>query len=188
MTLITLRMNSTPSQKCNRQFLTWVSFYSRLHLSTFKFKWLHSILFSKYKHVLVKKLSQATLFVIIQKVTCSGINLFFIIILSGVRLSPLGIAANIGLLYQPQMIDGGDCGAIRGMKIGRGNRNSWRKSAPVPLCPPQIPTWPDPGLNPSCCSVKRATAWGMAWPGINLTPSSDLFNRMCKDELRHVIE
>jgi hypothetical protein len=43
----------------------------------------------------------------------------FIIILSGVRLSPLGTAATTGLLYQPQMIDDGDCEAIGGMKIGR---------------------------------------------------------------------
>jgi hypothetical protein len=30
------------------------------------------------------------------------------------------------------------------MKIGRGNRSTWRKPAPAPLCPPQIPldqTW-----------------------------------------------
>jgi hypothetical protein len=32
------------------------------------------------------------------------LNTFFIIILSGVRLSPLGTAANTGLLYQPQMM------------------------------------------------------------------------------------
>jgi hypothetical protein len=25
------------------------------------------------------------------------------------------------------------------MRIGRGNRRTWRKPAPVPLCPPQIP-------------------------------------------------
>jgi hypothetical protein len=30
------------------------------------------------------------------------------------------------------------CGAIGGM-LGRGNRNTRRKPAPVPLCPPQIP-------------------------------------------------
>jgi hypothetical protein len=42
-------------------------------------------------------------------------------ILSEVRLSPLGTAATIGLLYQPQMIDDGDCGAVGGMKIGREN-------------------------------------------------------------------
>jgi hypothetical protein len=46
---------------------------------------------------------------------------FYIIIISGVGLSPLGTAATSGLLYKPQMIDEGDCGAIGGMKIGRGN-------------------------------------------------------------------
>jgi hypothetical protein len=37
------------------------------------------------------------------------------------------------------MIDEGDCEAIGGMKIGRGNRSTRRKPAPAPLCPPQIP-------------------------------------------------
>jgi hypothetical protein len=55
-----------------------------------------------------------------------------------VRLSPLGTAVTTGLLYQPQMIDDGDCGAIGGMKIGRGNRSTRRKLVPVLLCPPQI--------------------------------------------------
>jgi hypothetical protein len=43
----------------------------------------------------------------------------------------------IGLLYQPQMID--EYGAFCGMKIGRENRSTRRKRAPVPLCSPQIP-------------------------------------------------
>jgi hypothetical protein len=63
----------------------------------------------------------------------------FLIILSGVGLSLLGTAATTGLLYQPQMIDDGDCGAISGMKICRGNRNTRRKPAPVTLRPPQMP-------------------------------------------------
>jgi hypothetical protein len=42
-------------------------------------------------------------------------------------------------IVQPRMIDDGDCGAIHGMKIGRGNRSTWRKPAPAPRCPPQIP-------------------------------------------------
>jgi hypothetical protein len=49
-----------------------------------------------------------------------------------------------GLLYQPQMIDEDDCGAIGGMTIGRGNQNTRRKPAPVQRYPPQIPhdlTW-----------------------------------------------
>jgi hypothetical protein len=38
----------------------------------------------------------------------------FLIILMGVRLNPLGTAATTGVLYQPQMIGDGDCGAIGG--------------------------------------------------------------------------
>jgi hypothetical protein len=41
----------------------------------------------------------------------------FFKILGGVRLSPLGTAATIGLLYHPQMIDDDDCGAIGGIKL-----------------------------------------------------------------------
>jgi hypothetical protein len=63
----------------------------------------------------------------------------FFIIISGVGLSPLDTAATSGLLYKPQMINEGDCGAIGGMKIGRGNRSTQRKPPPAPLCPPQIP-------------------------------------------------
>jgi hypothetical protein len=53
-----------------------------------------------------------------------GIIIIIIIIVCEVRLSPLGTAATTGLLYQPQMIDEGDCGEIGGMKIGRGNRSN----------------------------------------------------------------
>jgi hypothetical protein len=45
-----------------------------------------------------------------------------------------------GLLYQPHMTY--ECGAVGGMIIGRGNRNTRRNPAPVLLCPPQI----SPGL------------------------------------------
>jgi hypothetical protein len=51
----------------------------------------------------------------------------------------LGSAATSGLLYKLQMIAEGDCGAIGGMKIGRGNRSTRRKPASAPLCAPQIP-------------------------------------------------
>jgi hypothetical protein len=59
-------------------------------------------------------------------------DFIFVIINSGVRHT----ATTTGLLYQPQTID--DCGAIGGMKIGRGNRSIRRTPAPVPLCPQQI--------------------------------------------------
>jgi hypothetical protein len=63
----------------------------------------------------------------------------FFFILSGVRMSALGTAATTGLLYQTQMIDDGDCGAIAGIKIGRGNRSTRRKPAPTALWAPQTP-------------------------------------------------
>jgi hypothetical protein len=37
------------------------------------------------------------------------------------------------------MIGEGDCGAIGGAEIGKGNRSTRRKPAPAPLCLPQIP-------------------------------------------------
>jgi hypothetical protein len=46
---------------------------------------------------------------------CRGENFTFtFIILSGVRLSPLGTAATTGVLYQPQMIDDGDVKQLAG--------------------------------------------------------------------------
>jgi hypothetical protein len=67
-----------------------------------------------------------------------------VVSLGGVRLSPVGTSATAGLFYQPRMIDGDDYGAVGGMRIGKGNRSTRRKPAPVPLCLPQIPhdlTW-----------------------------------------------
>jgi hypothetical protein len=44
------------------------------------------------------------------------------------------------LLYQPgMMMKDDECGAVSGMRIGRGSRSTRRKPAPVLLCPPQIP-------------------------------------------------
>jgi hypothetical protein len=58
----------------------------------------------------------------------------------GVRLSPSGTSATIGLLYQPRMIDDDEYGAVGGMRFVRGNRSVRRKPAPVPFRPPQIRT------------------------------------------------
>jgi hypothetical protein len=44
----------------------------------------------------------------------------------------------------PDDDDDDECGAFGGMRIGRRHRSTWRKSVPVPHCPPQIPhylTW-----------------------------------------------
>jgi hypothetical protein len=95
----------------------------------------------------------------------SGICSIIIIIVSGVRLSPLGTAATTGLLYQPQMIDDVYCGEIGGIKIGRGNRSTRRKPAPAPLYPPQIPH-DQTRARTRAASVgnQRLTAWAMARP------------------------
>jgi hypothetical protein len=84
-----------------------------------------------------------------------------------VRLSPLGTSAAVGLLYQPRMIDD-DYGAVGGIIIGRGNRSTRRKPAPVPLCPPQIPH--DLGSNPGRRGGKPATnrlSYGTAFKSPN---------------------
>jgi hypothetical protein len=47
-----------------------------------------------------------------------------------------------------------DDGEIGGM-IGRGSRNTWRKPAPVPLCPPHPTCYPD--ANPSRRGGKPVT-------------------------------
>jgi hypothetical protein len=54
----------------------------------------------------------------------------------GVQLGPLGTAAT----HRPIVPASGDYddGEIGGM-IGKGNRSTLRKPAPVPLCPPQTP-------------------------------------------------
>jgi hypothetical protein len=97
----------------------------------------------------------------------TGIQAFLILsfILSGVKLSPLGTAPTIGLLYQPQMIDDGDCGAIVGMKIGRGDRNTRRKPAAAPRCPPQIPHYQTRARSwAAAVGSQRLTAWAMTRP------------------------
>jgi hypothetical protein len=64
-------------------------------------------------------------------------DLFFLLSVGWTK--SLSTAATSGLLYKPQMIDEDDCGAVGGIKIGRGNRSIRRKPAPEPICPPQIP-------------------------------------------------
>jgi hypothetical protein len=62
------------------------------------------------------------------------------------------------LLYQPRMIDDDECGAAGRTRIGRGNRSTRIKSAPVPLCPPQIPH------DLTLARTRGLTAWALARP------------------------
>jgi hypothetical protein len=54
----------------------------------------------------------------------------------GVRLSPLGTSSTNWPMYRPRIIDN-KCGAVGGMRIGRTNRSTLRKTAPAPLRRPQ---------------------------------------------------
>jgi hypothetical protein len=59
------------------------------------------------------------------------------IVKGGIQLGPLDTAAtNRRIVPAPGDYDGGEIG---GMMIGRGNRITQRKPAPVPPCPPQTP-------------------------------------------------
>jgi hypothetical protein len=63
-----------------------------------------------------------------------------------VRLSPLGTSATNWPIVPAPDDDDDECGAVGGMRIGRGNRNTRREPALVPLFPPRIPH--DLGSNP----------------------------------------
>jgi hypothetical protein len=61
---------------------------------------------------------------------------FFLIVIvgGGVQLGPLGTAAtNRPIVPAPGDYDDGEIGGM----IGKGNRSTWRKPAPLLLCPPQ---------------------------------------------------
>jgi hypothetical protein len=93
-----------------------------------------------------------------------------------------------GLLYQPRMIDD-ECGAVDGMRIGRGNWSTRRKLAPVPLCPPQIShdsLWTR--TRASTVGSRRLNAWAMARPCRTITKRRIiLFRETAWDHVRNKI-
>jgi hypothetical protein len=58
---------------------------------------------------------------------------------------------------------GYDDGEIDGM-TGRGNWNTWRKPAPMPLCPPQTPYPARMWTQAAVVGSQQLTAWAMAQP------------------------
>jgi hypothetical protein len=73
----------------------------------------------------------------------------------GVHLGSLGTAAtDWATVSDPGDYDDGEFG---GMKNDRGNRSTWRKPAPAPIFPPQIPLDQTPGLDPGCRGGKPPT-------------------------------
>jgi hypothetical protein len=75
---------------------------------------------------------------------------------SGVQLGPLGTAV-INRPIGPILGDYND-GEIGGMTIGRGNRSTGRKPAPVPLCPLQTPHADLKGTRAAAVGSQRLTA------------------------------
>jgi hypothetical protein len=75
------------------------------------------------------------------------------------------------LLHQPRVVDL-EYGAVGAMRISRGNRSTRRKSAPVLLCPLQIPhdlTWAR--TRAAAVGSRRLTAWAMA---VSLSSDTDI--------------
>jgi hypothetical protein len=79
----------------------------------------------------------------------------------GVQLGPLGTAAT----NRPIMLAAGDYddGEIGGM-IGRGNRSTRKKPAPVSLCPPQNPHAARTRTRAAAVGSQRPTALATARP------------------------
>jgi hypothetical protein len=63
------------------------------------------------------------------KVVCV-LNVVLYIYGAGVEPSPLLLRPFIGLLHQPWMIDGDDCGVISGMNEWQGKPKYWEETCP----------------------------------------------------------
>jgi hypothetical protein len=73
----------------------------------------------------------------------------------GVQLGPLVTAdINKTIVPAPGNYDDGEIGGM----IGRGNRSTLRKPAPVPLCPPQTPHGARARIRAAAVRSQRLTA------------------------------
>jgi hypothetical protein len=86
------------------------------------------------------------------------------------------------------MIDEDDCGAIGGVKIGRGNRSTRRKPAPAPLYPPQIPIDKTRARTPGRRGGKPATdrlSYGAAFKNNKLVAKLFWLASQCQKFFTH---
>jgi hypothetical protein len=125
-------------------------------------KWFQSLSTARLSKKLTKSYS---LHVSTYKVIILPLSLVFLFL--GVRWHWVHLVRRplFSLLYQSRIIDYDERGAISGMRIGRLNRSTGRKPAPVPLCPPQIPhdlIWDR--TRAAEVGSQRLTAWTMAQP------------------------
>jgi hypothetical protein len=100
--------------------------------------------------------------------THSEFSSFILVSWGGVKLSSLGTLAINWPILPARMIDDDECGTVGGMIIGRGSGSTRRKSAPMPLCPPQIPH------DRICDRTRAAAVWSRrptAWAILRPTHS-----------------
>jgi hypothetical protein len=95
-----------------------------------------------------------------------GSLFFFFLILSGVRLGPLGMAVTIWPITQA--LDD-EPGAVSGKRIGSGNQSTSRNPTLMSLCAPQILhyltlAWIRVTAVGSQWLTDWLTDWSMAWP------------------------
>jgi hypothetical protein len=83
------------------------------------------------------------------------------------------------------MIDYDDeCGAVDGMRIGRGKRSTWRKPEPVTICPQQLPhdlTWDRTRLS----AVETVTSSILLFEKIIAHMINKFCGKLCSMELFH---
>jgi hypothetical protein len=91
------------------------------------------------------------------------------------------MATNMPTVPTPDNYKNND-GEIGEMMIGRGNQSTWRKPAPVPLCPPQT-LHALPGCEPGPPLCKYAIFTNILFPVLVLP----LFTSFCKQHLNQVI-
>jgi hypothetical protein len=90
---------------------------------------------------------------------------------SRVQFGPLGTVATIRpIVPAPGDYDDGEIGE----KIGSGNWSTQRKSAPMPLCPPQTPYAVQTRTLPAAVGSQWLTAWATARPRPYRDSNSDL--------------
>jgi hypothetical protein len=94
----------------------------------------------------------------------------------GMEPSSVLFRSLLALLYEPRMTmnDDDECGAVEGM-LGRGNRSTRRKPAPVPLCPRQIPhELTRARTRAAAVGSQLLTTWATVRPNLECYYSSQL--------------
>jgi hypothetical protein len=108
----------------------------------------------------------SNIYLVFSVITSRPTSFFLIGIVGGaVQLGPLGTAATSRpIVPAPGNYDDGEIGGM----IGRGNWSAWRKLAPMPLCPPQIPHAARTRTWAATVGSQRLTAWATAGPQFRL--------------------